>query len=810
MDVPLFLRQTVHRLAKAPAFTATALICLALGIGSITAIAGVFYRLVLQPLPYPDPQQLVMIWEADLKTGDLRVKPSAQTFLDLKQRSRTFEGLAAFTLEPRALTVGDQTQRVMAAASTGGLLGSVLRVHPAHGRLFTPAEENGTAGCVVVLSHRLWHLQYGGDRNLLGKAITLNGKSCTVIGILPQGFEFENPEPQLLKRVDLWKPLDLEWYQKLGRGAHSLLVIGRLRPGTGMEPAQAEMSAIAGAIRHEAAMPGFGLSLVDLRRQLVGGIQPDLLILLAAGGLVLIIACVNVVVLLLIQAIQRRKEIAVRIAFGASRRAIFQQVLLESSFLSLLGGILGLLVAVWGADALLVASPVQLPRLAEPQTYGAFFIITLVLSFLVTLGFSAIAAGFVIHAEPGQVLGETAAWSAGDLLGNRIRKTLIVAEISFAVVLLTCGGLILKSLWLLGRVDLGFDAAHLVNVPIELPFARYQDEARVRAFYRQLLERAGEIRGVEGVAAAKDLPLSGESATVEYRVQGQSLPPGRAPLEAACRIVTPSYFSTLRIPLLKGRPFGPQDSESGPGAAIVNAALARQIWPGGEPLGKELTVDWFGRQLRAQVVGVAGDVRHTDLSSGAEPAIYIPHDQLPYPSMELVVRTTSADSAGAIAALRATISALDKSVPLDQTGTLEESISRLLAKPRFFTVLIGSFGVLTLLLSSIGLYGVMAYSVSQEALANGIRLALGATSDKVLWQILGQGLRLALLGLFLGVLAAVLAGRLLASLLYRVEPSDPYILVGISALLGAVGFLSSYFPASRAAKIDPLIVTRHE
>jgi putative ABC transport system permease protein len=809
----MLLHHLVYRLSRAPSFTATVLLCLAIGVGATTAVAGVLYRLVLQSLPYPQPQKLAMVWEADLKSGDLRIKPSAPLYADLKQRSRSFAGLAAFNVEPRILTGAEPAQRVTAAATTGGFLSAVLGIRPQLGRLLTAEEESGKAGCLVVLSDRFWRQRFGSDRGALGRPLVLDGKSCTTVGVLPAGFEFENPEPDSLQRIDLWKPLSLDWYMGLGRGTHALLVMGRLRPGVRAGQAQAELETLAAALRRETRAPQLGLSLVDLQRQIVGGLGGDLRALLAAGAVFLIIACANVILLLLLQEVQRRRETAIRSALGASRRAIFWQILLETSLLSLFGGVLGLLMSFWGADLLLAASPLHLPRLDEPEGYGSYFAVALGLSLLAALAFSLVALGLARRAEPGLVLGETSSWGAGDRKGASLRKTVVVAEIALTVVLLTCGGLILKSLWQLGRLDLGFDSADLVTLKVELSTSRYSSDEKIRAFFAELLEGARRLRGVEAVALAKDLPLSGEDTTVGYRLPGQERAPGSTALAAGCRIVTPGFFRALRIPVLQGRPLERGDDGRAPGAVVVSATLAARSWPQGGAVGREIQVDWFGRPLAARVVGVVKDIRHASLSAGPQADIYVPLAQLPYPVMQLLARSPRgdrADRAALVAELRTLVAALDRDIPLDQGGTQEDLIARLLAKPRFYSGLLVALGSLALVLSGVGVYGVVAYSVSQEAPANGIRLALGAPADDLRRRVLRRGMTMILLGLLLGLPAAVVASRLVASLLFRVEPSDPTILLGISLLLAAIGFLASYLPAVQAARIDPMVVVRHE
>ena len=789
------IRYGIRSLLKRPAFTSVAVLTLALGIGANTAIFSVLNAVLLRPLPYADADRIMRIDETEGR-GGMGVSPP--NLLDFQQQNHTFENIAGYSGGSFILTGVGEPLRVQ-SVNVSHKMFSVLGVNPLLGRSFSEDDERPGQNQVALIGYGLWQRRFAGDQGLVGRQITLDSKSYSVVGVMPPEFEF----PIHTERVEVWVPLSLPEDMSQLRGAHYLDVVGRVKPGVSLAQAHADLEVIAQRIagRFPESVPG-KTTVVPLKEDMVGKVQPYLLMLAGAVMLVFLIAAANVTSLMLARAAERQKEIALRTALGASRSRLVRQVLTESLTLSLLGGAGGVLLAMWGTDFLVAIAPVDLPRLQSAH------IDLWVLLF--ALGASLIC---------GILLGLIPAWRASvpDLHStlkegeNRsstaprqaLRKGLVVTEVTLALVLLCGAGLLIKTLWKLNAVNPGFDPEKVLVAEVVLPKTKYPDEARQAAFFQQLLERIKSLPDVESAGGTSNLPLSGTNMVFMASVEGRT--PGAFP--ASFRTVSQDYFRTMRIPLLKGRWFDDRDTASSQSVAVINETMARQIWPGEEPLGKRIRHGF--REQGAGVVGVIGDVKYSGLDQQIKPEMYLPFSQRSWTFMRIVVRTKS-DPMNLAAAIRTEVQAIDKDQPIDKLTTMASVVSTSIATRRFYMQLLGTFAALAFILSSVGIYGIVSYSVAQRTREIGIRMALGAQQSDVLRLVLFEGFRLAILGVMLGLAGAFAATRVLTDLLFQVKPTDPMTFIGLSILLASVALLASYIPARRATKVDPLVALRYE
>ncbi|HEV3471346.1 MAG TPA: ABC transporter permease [Pyrinomonadaceae bacterium] len=806
VDVWQDLRYGVRTLLKNPGFTAVAVVALALGIGANTAIFSVVNAVLLRPLPYRDPDRLVMVWEDNTKGGYPRNTPAAANFLDWREQSRVFEGMAAIANQSFALTGAGEPERIDGRRVSASLF-PLLGVEPLLGRVFLPEEDQPGAGRAVILSHGLWQRRFGSDPNITGKALTLNGESHTVVGVMPAHFRFPAREDEL------WVPIAFTNEQAANRGTHYLQVVARLRPGVTVEQAQAEMSAIAARLQEQypSQNTGVGAAVVPLHEQLVGDIRPALLILLGAVGFVLLVACANVANLLLARAAARHKEIAVRVALGASRMRLIRQFLTESLLLAAVGGLAGLLLSLWGVNLLRAFIPESISQVGAVSIDAKVLGFTLLVSLLTGLIFGLAPATQASNFNLNETLKEGGRDSSAGSRGNRIRAVLVVAEVAVSLVLLIGAGLLINSFLRLRSVDPGFRADNLLTMRIVLPELKYPDQARRAAFYAEALRRIEALPGVESAAVTNWIPLVRQGDSNSFTVEGQPDPgPGRSP-SVATRVVSPRYFDTMGIQLLRGRQFGEQDRADSPPVVIVSEAMARRSWPGADPVGKRMKMGGYNSDAPwMEVVGVVKDVRQFELTAEPRPQIYLHYEQPAFfrPS-NLVVRT-GADPLGLAATVRKTVWEIDKDQPVSNISTMEDVLSESISRQRFSMLLLGIFAGVALVLAAVGIYGVMSYSVAQRTHEIGIRMALGAQAADVLKLTVGQGLRLVLVGVAIGLAAAFALTRLMESLLYGVSATDPATLVTISLVLITVALLASYVPARRATKVDPLTALRYE
>jgi putative ABC transport system permease protein len=800
------LRYGVRTLLKNPGFTAVAVIALALGIGANSAIFSVVNAVLLQPLPYRDPDRLVMVWEDNTKGGYPRNTPAAANFLDWREQSRVFEGMAAIANQSFALTGAGEPERIDGRRVSASLF-PLLGVEPLLGRAFLPEEDQPGAGRAVILSHGLWQRRFGSDPNITGKALTLNGESHTVVGVMPAHFQFPAREDEL------WVPIAFTNEQAANRGTHYLQVVARLKPGVTVEQTQAEMSAIAARLQEQypSQNTGVGAAVVPLHEQLVGDIRPALLILLGAVGFVLLVACANVANLLLARAAARQKEIAVRVALGASRMRLIRQFLTESVLLAAVGGVAGLLLSLWGVNLLKAFIPENISQVGAISIDAQVLGFTLLVSLLTGLIFGLAPATQASNFNLNETLKEGGRDSSAGSRGNRIRAVLVVAEVAVSLVLLIGAGLLINSFLRLRSVDPGFRADNLLTMRIVLPELKYPDQARRAAFYAEALRRIEALPGVESAAVTNWIPLVRQGDSNSFTVEGQPDPgPGRSP-SVATRVVSPRYFDTMGIQLLRGRQFGEQDRADSPPVVIVSEAMARRSWPGEDPVGKRMKMGGYNSDAPwMEVVALVKDVRQFELTAEPKPQIYLHYEQPAFfrPS-NLVVRT-EADPLGLAATVRKTVWEIDKDQPVSNISTMEDVLSESISRQRFSMLLLGIFAGVALVLAAVGIYGVMSYSVAQRTHEIGIRMALGAQAADVLKLTVGQGLRLVLVGVAVGLAAAFALTRLMASLLYGVSATDPATLVTISLVLISVALLASYVPARRATKVDPLTALRYE
>ncbi len=789
------IRYGIRSLLKRPVFTAIAVLTLALGIGANTAIFSVLNAVLLRPLPYVDADRIVRIDETE-ERGGMGVSPP--NLLDFQQQNHSFENIAGYAEGSFILTGAGEPLRLQSVNVSHNMF-SVLGIKPLLGRSFSEADERQGQNQVALIGYGLWQRRFRGEKDLVGRQITLDGKSYSVLGVMPREFEF----PIQTERVEVWVPLSLPEDMSQLRGAHYLDVVGRIKPGVSVTQAHADLEGVAQRISQQFPKLVSGkVTTVGLKQDMVGKVQAYLLMLAGAVMLVFLIAAANVTSLMLARAAERQKEIALRTALGASRARLLRQLLTESLILSLLGGAGGVLLATWGTDFLVTIAPRDLPRLQSAHIDGWVLLFALATSFVCGILLGLIPAWRASVPDLHSTLKEGESRSA-TAPRQSLRKALVVAEVALALVLLCGAGLLIKTLWKLNAVDPGFDPEKVLVAEVVLPKTKYPDQARQTAFFQQLLERIKSLPDVESAGGTSNLPLSGTNMVFLASVEGR--PTGAFP--ASFRAVSQDYFRTMRIPLLKGRWFDDRDTASSQSVVVINKTMARQIWPGEEPLGKRIK-HGFKEQV-AEVVGVIGDVKYGGLDQQTKPEMYAPFSQRSWPFMRIVVRTKS-DPMNLAAAIRTEAQAIDKDQPIDKLTTMASVVGASIATRRFYGQLLGAFAVLAFILASVGIYGIVSYSVAQRTREIGIRMALGAKQSDVLRLVLAEGSWLTMLGVILGLAGAFAATRVLTSLLFEVKPTDPVTFIGLSILLATVALLASYIPARRATKVDPLVALRYE
>jgi len=794
------LRYGSRVLLKNPGFTAVAILALALGIGANSAIFSVVNAVLLRPLPYHDPDRIMTA----LHSGWFPVAPA--NFLDWRAQNHVFERIAAAQAWGASLTGRDKPEQLKALQVTPDLF-PVLGVDPVLGRTFLPEEDRPGAGRVVVLSHQLWQRRFGGDPKIVGQTLVLNGVGHTVVGVMPPGFQFA---PFWVTNAELWVPLDLT-LRVNDRAGRSLRVFARLKPGVTREQAQAEMDTISR--RLEQQYPGTNKSLdvtVDpLHEKVVGKVRQALLVLLGAVSFVLLIACANVANLLLARSAARQKEIAIRTALGAGRLRLVRQLLTESMLLASLGGALGLLLARWGVKFLVALSPANLPRVETINLDSRVFGFTLAISLLTGLVFGLAPALQASKLDLNESLKEGGRSATEGIRRNRVRSLLMISEVALALVLLIGAGLMIRSFRRLQAVEAGFDPRRVLTLVVPLRSSQYSTGPQRSAFFQRLIERVGALPGVESASAINHLPLAGDIWTLGFTVEGRPAPPPGEGPSAAYRIIRPNYFHTMGISLLKGRDFTEHDAAGTPGVAIINEAFARNIWPHEDPIGKRIRVNDDGPDPR-EIVGIVKDVKQREWTAEPMREMYLPYLQNPAPSYLTLVARTTADPLSLAAAVRNEVWTIDKDVPVSQVASMEQVIAGATGGPRFNLLLLNLFASVALILAAVGIYGVMAYSVSQRTHEIGIRLALGAQTTDVIKLVVGQGMALTLIGVAIGLAAAFAVTRLMSSLLFGVSATDPLTFAVIALLLLLVALVACYLPARRATKVDPMVALRYE
>jgi putative ABC transport system permease protein len=807
------LRFGTRMLLKTPGLTAVAVLALALGIGANSAIFSAVNSLLLRPLPYDKPEQLVVLWENNQQLNLEKNEASPANFNDWRQQTKSFEQLAGFMYEPLNLTSqGGEPEWSMGADATPNMM-PMLGLKPALGRVFTEEEGKAGANPVLLISYSLWQRRFGGDTGVLGKALTLNGKSYTIVGVMPKDFHFDiiaSRSFQLPMSIDVWMPLALDGEMASVRASHFINVMGRLKDGRTIEQAQTELDAVSARLQQQYPETNQGrrVRVVPLKEELFGNISLIFLVLLGAVGFVLLIACANVANLLLARAAARRREMAIRTALGASRATLVRQLLTESVLLALVGGALGLVVAYVATDLLVALSPSNIPRLDTVGIDARVLGVTFLISLLTGLLFGLVPALQASKAELSETLKDSGKTQGAGTAGNRVLGLLVVSEVALALVLLVGAGLMIRSFVSLQNVDPGFNAKNVLTTWLYLPPTKYDEDAKMVSFHDQLMERVKNLPGVKSVSTVSDLPLGGTGMTMGFQVEGATeSAPGQKP-EANYRVIAPSYFEVMGISMMKGRPFTEADQPKSPGVVVINQVLAQRYWPGQDAVGKRLSFAGSGGPWLT-VVGVVADVKHRQLDAKPEVEAYVPYKQSPWPLIILTVRTEN-DPLALAGAVRRTVREIDPDQPVFGIKTMESHLSDSVAARRLAMTLLGGLAGLALLLSTVGIYGVISYYVTQRTQEIGIRMALGAQQSDVLRLIVGRGIRMALVGVGVGLLASFALTRVMTSILYGVGATDPFTFIAVPSLLVAVALLASFLPARRATRLDPLNALRHQ
>jgi predicted permease len=797
-------------LLRKPGFAAVAVLTLALGIGANTAIFSLVNAVLLRPLPFADADRLVLIKESLPKLGWLDLSTSAAEFLDYKDGNRVFEQIAGFTDQSLNLTGQGEPERVQAARVSASLF-PLLGVQPQRGRAFSAEEDQLGNDRVVILSHGLWQRHFGSDENVIGKMVRLDDKPFTVVGVMPPSFQFPYAWTTFSKPAELWIPLALTDQEKKIRGSDFQYgVIGRLKPGVTLQQAQADIDSVA-ARTHEQYPDIYNdvqvtASVVNVKDDAVKKVNTFLWILLGAVGLVLLIACANLANLLLARAVTRQKEIAIRSALGASGLRISRQLLTESMLLALFGGALGLLVAAWTMDLLIRFGPRDVPRLQDVRLDWQVLGFTLLVSMLtgILFGLAPVLQGSRLNLN--EILKDAGGRASSAGGAGRLRNMLVVFETASALVLLIGAALLINSFIRLLRVPPGFDPEGVVIAQTALPLARYQKTGQLKTAQRQMLDRLAALPGVQAAGVTTNLPLVGDRG-IGFAIEGD---PAETVNTAYNAWVSNDYFRALGIQLRSGRGFKDDDREDTQPVVVVNETMQRRYWPDGEAVGKRIKWGGWG-DLWLTIVGVVTDVKVSTLEAETRAAIYMPIFQMPRARSNVIyVVRSSSDAAGVIAMIRREIRAVDSELPVYDIRTMNQVVADSVSERRFTMLLLVSFAVAALLLAAIGLYGVMSYAVTERTREIGIRMALGAERHDVLMLVVGRGMALAILGVALGLGAALALTRVMKTLLFEIGATDPLTFIGGAVLMTGTAFLACWIPARRATRMDPMIVLRYE
>jgi putative ABC transport system permease protein len=803
------LRFGLRMLARNPGFTAVAIITMALGLGANTALFSVVNGVMLKSLPFKEPDRLVFVLETNAKFPAPGVSASSLNYRDWKEQSHSFESIAARQAFAGNLTSSERPEKILGEKVSWDYF-PTLGVAPLAGRSFTQDEDKPGAPTVLLLSHGLWLRRFGGDPGIVGKAIPFNGQNATVVGIMPNDYR---------PNIEFWTPLAIT-YQGADRNLHNLQIVGRLAPGVSQTQAQTEMTNIAARLaqQYPEANTGWGVALVQFQDLVILNIRPALRILLAAVGFLLLIACANVANLLLARAATREKEIALRLALGANRGRLIRQVLTESVLISLLGGVVGILIALWGTQALVGLNPQGIPRAKEIGVDGQVLGFTLLVAVVSGILFGLIPAWQSSNPNLNEKLKESGKSASSNARGNRLRGLLVVVQVALAFVLLVGAGLLIKSFSQLQQVNVGFNRENMLTMQIALPPAAYPQGPNILNFYREALHQFSALPGVTSVGAISQVPLAGGGPQFTFSVEGRPLPtPAEAPI-ASYRTLTPGYFQTMSIPILKGRTITEADDQNALQVVVINQNLADKMWPGENPVGKRLTVgvplpneqpEWV------TVVGVVGNVKHTSLNGETGMQMYQPVAQTPFltqglgRTMTFLLRT-GPETAGLIEPARKVVANLNPTLPVSNVKTMDAIIYDSVAPFRFNTFLLGLFAATALILTLVGVYGVMNYAVTQRTQEIGIRMALGAQPGQVRSLILKQGLALSGVGLAFGLVGCWGVTRLMSSLLFGVNATDTTTLLAVGTGLLLITLAACYLPARQATKIDPLVALKYE
>jgi predicted permease len=803
------IRYGVRGLLKRPGFTAIALLTLALGIGANTAIFSVVNAVLLRPLQFKDPEQLVIVWEDATYAGFPRNTPAPANYIDWKNQNQSFSDMAATAETSFNLTGDGEPERVTAHSVTANFF-PLFGVQPLLGRGFVPEEDQPGGNKVVVLSYSLWQTRYGGDRQILNRQIQLNGEKHSIVGVMPASFQF------LEREVRLWVPLALTAEDMANRGGHYLNVVARLRPGVQLSQAQADMNAVMSRIardhRDETFDGKLGAVVMPVREQLVGETRGSLIVLLVAVAFVLLIACANVAGLLLARAVGRRREIALRVALGANRLRVVRQLLTESLLLATVAGVLGSLLAYWSFTFLQGLVPAEMALLTSLKLDTRILAFTLLISIVTGIIFGLVPALQSANIDLNDALKQSSTRTTST---GRLRSTLIVFEVALSLVLLIGAGLLIQTLFQLFRQYAVLEPEKVLTMRTVLPREKYDEPQKRTNFYEQVLDRVEHLPGVVSAGYSTSVPLSWKGGTSGFYPEGITAPiPGMA-YDANHRQVSADYLKAMNVPLRQGRYFDDRDNEQSVPVAIINETMARQYWPGENPLGRRFKIGDPDDPERpwTQIVGIVADIRQMGLDEPVKAEMYLPYRQITHNPWfiprDLAIRT-SGDTTNLVSSVRQAIREVDSDQPVSNVATMAELLGAEAAQRRMGMIMLVAFAALALLLASLGIYGVLAYFVTQHTKEIGVRLALGASPRNILFLVLKKGMGLTLLGVAIGIAVSFALTRLMSSLLFGVKAADPLTFVIVPLLLGLVALLACAIPARRATKVDPMVALRYE